>query len=322
MNSFGAFQTYYTLTLNQPASTISWIGTVQNWLTFFIGAFSGRLLDAGFFIPTLMVGSTLQLLGIFLMSVSTKYWHLMLTQGVLTGLGGGIFFTPSMGLLATYFSTKRAFAIGIATTGNAVGGMIYPLLVRELLPKLGYPWTVRVLGFLNLALLLVAAAVLRPRLPPRKSGPVVDLSAFKEPPYALFVAALFFAIWGVYYTFYYVSASLPSHVSSVYSDAHAILHTGWIIRRRKSWPTVHLIHHPDNRHQRSRCPSTCVSRLLRRQSWPNEYVFPGSLLFDGGRIFLACRGQHCRPLRIYVLLRLCVGGLPRHCAINCGKSYA
>ena len=51
------------------------------------------------------------------------------------------------------------------------------------------------------------------RLPPRKSGPVVDLSAFKEPPYAFFTAALFFAIWGVYYTFYYVSAYPHLHES-------------------------------------------------------------------------------------------------------------
>ncbi|TKA34242.1 hypothetical protein B0A50_00222 [Salinomyces thailandicus] len=206
VNSYGSFQTYYTLNLDESASTISWIGTVQNWFTFFVGAFSGRLLDAGLFVPTLIVGSVLQLLGIFLMSVSTKFWHLMLTQGVLTGLGGGIFFTPSMGLIATYFSKKRAFAIGIATTGNSAGGMIYPVLVRQLLPKIGFAWTTRVLGFLNLALLAVVIAFMRPRLPPRKSGPLVDWSAFREKTYAFFVAGLFFVIWGIYYTFYYIAS--------------------------------------------------------------------------------------------------------------------
>lgn len=206
VNSYGAFQTYYTLNLNESASTISWIGTVQNWLTFFIGAFSGRLLDAGLFVPTLIVGSVLQLVGIFLMSISTKFWHLMLTQGVLTGFGGGLFFTPAMGLMATYFSSRRAFAIGLATTGNAVGGMIYPVIVQQLLPKLGFPWTVRVLGFLNLGLLAIIIAFMRPRLPPRTSGPIIDWSAWKEPTFALFVAGIFCAVWSIYYTFYYVSS--------------------------------------------------------------------------------------------------------------------
>ena len=121
VNSFGAFQSYYTEILPEDPSTISWIGSIQVFLTFFIGAFSGRLLDAGLFVPTLFVGGILQLLGIFMTSLSTKWWQLLLSQGVLTGIGGGIFFCPSMGLIATYFSDRRALAVGIVSTGNSVG---------------------------------------------------------------------------------------------------------------------------------------------------------------------------------------------------------
>jgi hypothetical protein len=123
VNSFGSFQAYYTSVLPESPSTISWIGSIQVFLTFFIGAFSGRLLDAGLFVPTLFVGGVLQLLGIFMMSLSTKWWQLLLSQGVLTGIGGGIFFCPSMGLIATYFSKRRALAVGVVTTGNSVGSL-------------------------------------------------------------------------------------------------------------------------------------------------------------------------------------------------------
>lgn len=205
VNSFGSFQTYYTSTLPQSASTISWIGSVQVWLTFFVGAFSGRLLDAGLFVPTFFVGAVLQVLGIFLMSISTKYWHLMLTQGVLTGIGGGIFFCPSMGLMATYFSKRRGLALGLASTGNSVGGIIYPVIVRQLLPKLGFGWTARVLGFVNLGCLALVLAFMRPRLPPRAAGPVIDFRAFREPVYLSFVSGIFFVIWCIYFVFYYVS---------------------------------------------------------------------------------------------------------------------
>ncbi|OQO06447.1 hypothetical protein B0A48_08230 [Cryoendolithus antarcticus] len=207
VNSFGSFQTYYsTLLPNETASTISWIGSVQVWLTFFVGAFSGRLLDAGLFLPTFMVGMAMQLAGIFGMSWCTEYWQLMLTQGILTGIGGGIFFCPSMGLLATYFDGRRGVAIGIATTGNSVGGMIYPVVVRELLPKLGFAWTVRIIGFVNLGCLVLALCFMRPRLPPRKSGPIMDPKAFHEPVYMLFVAGFCFMIGSVYWTFYYIAS--------------------------------------------------------------------------------------------------------------------
>ncbi|KAK7217959.1 hypothetical protein V2G26_005962 [Clonostachys chloroleuca] len=187
INSFGSFQVYYTSTLPESASAISWIGSIQTWLTYFIGAFSGRLLDAGFFLPTFIVGALLQLLGIFLMAVSKSYWHLMLTQGVLTGLGGGIFFTPSLALVATYFSKKRGLAMGIATTGNSAGGIIYPLVVRQLLPKVGFKWTALTLGFINMAGLLLVVSFMRPRLPPRRSGPIIDWTAFTEPIYVTYV---------------------------------------------------------------------------------------------------------------------------------------
>lgn len=163
-----------------------------------------------------------------------------------------------MGLMGSYFSKKRAFAIGVATTGNSAGvssndnenlkasaclpytslidrsgctsylhrqqnkakkgqssadstmqGMIYPVLVQQLLPKIGFAWTARCLGFFNLGLLCIAIAFMRPRLPPRESGPYVDLSAFKEPTYSFLVAGLFFAFWGVYWTFYYVCNRQP-----------------------------------------------------------------------------------------------------------------
>ncbi|KAK6433534.1 hypothetical protein LTR95_010287 [Oleoguttula sp. CCFEE 5521] len=224
VNSFGSFQTYYsTLLPNETASTISWIGSVQVWLTFFVGAFSGRLLDAGLFLPTFMVGMAMQLAGIFGMSWCTQYWQLMLTQGILTGIGGGIFFCPSMGLLATYFSSKRGLAIGVATTGNSVGGMIYPVVVRELLPKLGFAWTVRVIGFVNLGCLVLALCFMRPRLPPRKSGPIMDPAAFHEPVYMLFVAGLCFMIGSVYWTFYYIASFAVQAIGLSYTKSTLLI---------------------------------------------------------------------------------------------------
>lgn len=47
INSFGVFQTYYATELDLPPATISWIGSIQVFLLFFIGTFTGRITDAG-----------------------------------------------------------------------------------------------------------------------------------------------------------------------------------------------------------------------------------------------------------------------------------
>lgn len=129
VNSFGAFLPYYETILPEPASTISWIGSVQACLVFGLGIFSGRALDRGWFRPTVALGIAVQLVGIFTMSVAHNYWQLLLTQGFCTGMGGGIFFVPIMGVCSTYFAKKKAMALGMVTSGTAMGGVFYPLVV-------------------------------------------------------------------------------------------------------------------------------------------------------------------------------------------------
>ncbi|KAI4134078.1 MAG: hypothetical protein LQ341_006085 [Variospora aurantia] len=206
INSFGVFQTYYITALNHPPSDISWIGSIQIFLLFFVGTFSGRATDYGLFRTTFILGSILQLVGVFMTSLSTRYWQLILSQGIATGLGNGLLFCPALAVLSTYFSSKRAVAIAIAASGSATGGLVFPAIVQQLLPMIGFGWTVRVLGFVILGLQIIAFALAKPRLPPRKSGPIVEWSAFRELPYTLFSIGMFLTFWGLYFAFYYVGS--------------------------------------------------------------------------------------------------------------------
>lgn len=192
INSFGVFQTYYVTSMNRTPSEISWVGSLQVFFLFFIGTFTGRLTDAGYFRPVFLVGSFLGVFGLFMTSLSTTYWQLLLAQGVCCGIGNGALFCPALSLLSTYFSTKKSLAIGIAAAGSATGGMIYPAMVQQLLPKVGFPWTMRALAFIQLACLIVCNIGMKPRIPPRKKGALIDLPSFKEPTYSLFAVGMFF----------------------------------------------------------------------------------------------------------------------------------
>jgi MFS family permease len=215
INSFGVFQTYYTETLHRPPSDISWIGSFQTFLLFFIGTFSGRATDAGLFKFTWTIGATIEVVSISLTSLCTQYWQLFLTQGVLQGIGCGLMFCPTMSLVPTYFTKRRALAMGIVATGSATGGLVFPGIVNALLPRVGFAWTMRTLGFITLGSLLPSLFFLQQRLPPRKSGPVVEWVAFKEAPYSLFAVGMFLVFWGLYIGFFYIGsyATNALHVS-------------------------------------------------------------------------------------------------------------
>lgn len=223
ISSFGVFQTYYESTLSVSASAISWVGSMQVFLLFAVSTFTGRALDAGYFRLIFGCGCVMQLIGVFTTSACKNYWQLFLAQGICTGLGNGLQFCPTVGLVSTYFSTKKSFAIAIGAAGSATGGMIFPAIVRQLLPSIGFGWTVRVLGFVILALDIATFSTLRTRLPPRRSGAIVEWSAFKEPTYMLFVLGMFFNFWGLYFAFYYVGAFARSHVGLSYQNSIDLL---------------------------------------------------------------------------------------------------
>ncbi|KAI9748721.1 MAG: hypothetical protein M4579_007139 [Chaenotheca gracillima] len=223
INSFGVFQTYYITTLGHPPSDISWVGSVQIFLLFFIGTFSGRATDAGLFRHVLLLGSVLQLVGVFTTSLATKYWQLFLAQGLCTGIGNGLVFCPALSLLSTYFSKKRSLAMGIAASGSATGGLVFPAIVQQLLPRAGFPWTLRVVGFVILVITIVTNIWTKPRLPPRKTGPIVEWQAFKELPYLLFSIGTFLALWGLYFAFYYVGAFGRDIIGVSQSDSISLL---------------------------------------------------------------------------------------------------
>ena len=205
VSSFGIFQSHYTTTLNVTPSAISWIGSVQLFLIYFIGTFSGRALDAGYYRTILICGSSLQVFAVFITSISSRYWQLFIAQGICKGLGDGLIFCPTVALVATYFSKRRASAMACAASGGATGGIIFPLIAQQLLPTLGFAWTVRVMGFVILFNSTIAIFLARVRLPARQTGPLVEWSAFKERQYALFSVAMFFNVWALFFAYFYVS---------------------------------------------------------------------------------------------------------------------
>ena len=121
VNTFGVYQTYYMSSLGETPSNISWIGSIQAYLLLLIGVATGPLYDAGYFRHLIFTGSFLVVFGLMMTSISSVYWQVMLAQALCIGFGCGCLFVPSVAILSTYFSTKKAFVTGIAASGSSLG---------------------------------------------------------------------------------------------------------------------------------------------------------------------------------------------------------
>ncbi|KAG9952270.1 MFS monocarboxylate transporter-like protein, partial [Aureobasidium melanogenum] len=207
VNGFGVFQDFYSTTLipNVSNSDISWIGSIQAFLLCSATVFAGPLYDDGH--PRLLIvfGSVLVVFGMMMTSLCSEYWQLMLSQGVCVGFGAGCLFLPSIAIIPSYFTTKKAVAMGIAASGSSFGGVIFPIIFRRLEPQIGFGWATRVIGFISLATLLVPCFCIKARAFPKTRRKLLDFAAFKEPAYALFSLASFVGFIGLYVPFFYIS---------------------------------------------------------------------------------------------------------------------
>ena len=207
-NSFGAYQTYYETgeLFSQSSSNISWVGSIQAYILMFVGVLTGPLFDKGHFRALLLAGSFLVVFGIMMNSLSTKYYQVMLSQGVCMGIGMGFLWVPSLGICVSYFQKYRSIAITLAASGGSVGGVIFPIIIRRLIPKIGFAWTCRVIGLSCFVTLIIPIFIMKQRELPETKRKILMLSSFKEPAYLFLTIGLFLSFMGIYIPFYYISS--------------------------------------------------------------------------------------------------------------------
>ncbi|PWY85085.1 MFS general substrate transporter, partial [Aspergillus heteromorphus CBS 117.55] len=215
VNTFGVFQSYYeeTLLSNYSASAISWIGTVQGFLLFLAGIVVGPIFDKGYLKSLIAIGSFLVVFGLMMTSLATEYYQFFLAHGVAVGIGCAFLFLPSIAIVATYFTTRRAMATGITASGGSIGSVIYPVMFHKLIDRVGFGWTARIIAFVALAGLIFSFLVMKRRLPPpQQARSLLDLSAFREPSFNIFSLGLFLAFVGLYFPFFYLPTYFTSYL--------------------------------------------------------------------------------------------------------------
>ncbi|KAI1633476.1 major facilitator superfamily transporter [Biscogniauxia mediterranea] len=163
LNAFGVFQEYYKTYL--PGKTdfdISWIGSVSIFLLYIGAPIAGFLVDRTG--PTILIcaGSVGQLLALFLASLCTQYYQIFLTQGILLGASMSFIFCPAVAAVSRRLPDRRGLALGLAIGGSSVGGIVWPIMLDQLLYSriVSFGWLMRAVAFTMLPLLSVACVAI------------------------------------------------------------------------------------------------------------------------------------------------------------------
>ena len=142
-----------------------------------------------------------------------------MVYSVLNGIGGCLINTPCIASIGHFFLAKRGNATGIAMTAGSIGGIIFPLMLQRLFPRVGFAWATRILGFILVFLLLLANLLVRSRLPRKPMASFKSVSPefslfYKDMPFALVSLGIFLMEWGIFVPLTYITSYATSHGQS------------------------------------------------------------------------------------------------------------
>lgn len=161
-------------------STVGWIGAVNVSLSLLLGVQVGPLFDR--YGPRWMMlsGSIAYVGGLVLLAQCAQYWQFMLCFGLLCGASSALIVTCAIAAIAHWFERKRGEANGFAFVGSSIGGIVFPLLIRPLLDRLGWAWTCRALALVVAVFVVLGNFFVRSRLPKGVRKGAINLACFRD----------------------------------------------------------------------------------------------------------------------------------------------
>ncbi|GLA71326.1 hypothetical protein AtubIFM55763_001696 [Aspergillus tubingensis] len=94
---------------------------------------------------------------------------MIVTQGVICGLGNGLVFSPTTLYLDQWFVRRKGLAYGIMWAGKSICGVALPFMTSACLDRFGAKTTLRAWTVVTLLTLAATLPFIKPRIPPAPS---------------------------------------------------------------------------------------------------------------------------------------------------------
>ncbi|KAF2787109.1 MFS general substrate transporter [Melanomma pulvis-pyrius CBS 109.77] len=167
-STYGVFQEYYST--HEPfagSNNIPVVGTCAMGIMYMDISIGVILLK---WFPKMRawatpVGLIIICLALGLGSFSTTVTHLILTQGIIYAIGGGLAWAPILFYIEEWWVLRRGFAYGVTMAGLGMSGAILPVALEWLLNSYGFRTTLRVCAIAFAVATFPVLIFFKPRLP-------------------------------------------------------------------------------------------------------------------------------------------------------------
>lgn len=159
--SFGIMIVEFLAEFGESRGLTSWIISILTGLTLGAGPLAAAVTSRFGCRFTTILGSVIATIGCAISYFATSILYLVISVGVVMGLGFSLMYAPSIIMVTQYFDDRRALATGIAVCGAGIGTFLFSAFTSHLIEEFSWRGTFLIYaGFvLNCA---VCGALFRP----------------------------------------------------------------------------------------------------------------------------------------------------------------
>ncbi|XP_004926683.2 monocarboxylate transporter 14 [Bombyx mori] len=144
--SFGLLYIEFLEEFQASKSTTAWIGSLFIAVPLLSGPVMSALVDRYGCRSMTILGGIISTLGFVLASISTTLEMMMITFGVIAGLGLGLVYVTAVVSIAYWFEKKRNLAVGLGACGTGVGTFVYAPMTQYFIDEYGWRGTILLLS--------------------------------------------------------------------------------------------------------------------------------------------------------------------------------
>ncbi|XP_028173025.1 monocarboxylate transporter 14-like [Ostrinia furnacalis] len=144
--SFGLLYIEFLEEFEASKSTTAWIGSLFIAVPLLSGPVMSALVDRYGCRKMTILGGIISTLGFVLASISTTLEMMMITFGVIAGLGLGLVYVTAVVSIAYWFEKKRNLAVGLGACGTGVGTFVYAPMTQYFIEEFGWRGTILLLS--------------------------------------------------------------------------------------------------------------------------------------------------------------------------------
>ncbi|KAL7737711.1 hypothetical protein ACLKA6_006106 [Drosophila palustris] len=144
--SFGLINTQLLAYFGESKSKTAWISSLFFSVPLLMGPIWSNLVDKYGCRKMTILGGLVSAIGFSVSSLCNSVEMLMVTFGIISGLGLGIGYVTAVVSIAFWFDKKRSFATGIGASGTGIGTFVYARLTQYLIDSYGWRGATLILG--------------------------------------------------------------------------------------------------------------------------------------------------------------------------------